>query len=486
MAQQTWIWNKFYWWLWDYSNIVTWTDMAKYGNESYSVDWRKNPEWVCLGQYITKAEYNVSWDVTAYLDLAEFWWTWIVAITKTGRVYLNQTLKHTFSWWTAEIYDLSVLTISWTQYIYYFWPYWIHRSNMTLTTFIQDHRTFINQWYAQTKILNYANNIYFTSWNYLNILSWTTELVTEWVCVLSQPYIITWILLYQDYLRIYWKSQTNWILAIWKRNSWNSLPDTIVTYPWLPIRWVAWDSWVDYVIMWYSDDYSDLYLINWLSKPQMLISNPEWDINERKFNWTIATRYWLIYLWWQIQWNNCLFSYGRYHRWYPESLQVEWYVWNVTAIYPRSIDILFWNNYNWDTYSWIQYIWDRTWFHRYIDIWEVVSLVFNWWTRAVKNIVNCEVYFNNDTLNTYNKFWWTVILYARTKKSTSWTTVRTFNTTNIADWFIRIARSEFWAIWNFNQIEFKLRLTSTVVSWSYKISPLITSVVLTYDDNLKK
>ena len=486
MAKQTWVWNKFYWWLWDYSNIIADTDMTKYWNDSYSVDWRKNPEWVTLWHYLTKADYSVSWDITAYLDLAEFWWSWIVAITKTGKVYLNWILKNTFTWITGEIYDLSVLTISWTQYIYYFWPYWIHRSDMSLTTFIQDHRTFINQWYAPTKILNYANNIYFTSWNYLNILSWTTELVTQWVCILSQPYIITGILLYQDYLRIYWKSQTNWILAIWKRNSWNSLPDNIVNYPWLPVIWVTWDSWVDYAIMWYNTDYSDLYLIQWLSKPQILVSNSEWDINQRRFNWVISQRSWLVYLWGSINWNYCIFSYWRYYSWYPESLQVEWIVWNVTAIYPRATDILFWNNDNWNTYSWIQYVWDRTWYNKYIDVWEIVSLVFTWWIRTVKNIETVEISFNNDNLYTYNKFGWTILFYVRTKRSNAWTLVRTINTTTETKWFVRIARQEFWNLWSFNQIEYRIRLITWTTEWAFKISPLVTSIVTVYDDNLNK
>ena len=52
--------------------------------------------------------------------------------------------------------------------------------------------------------------------------------------------------------------------------------------------------------------------------------------------------------------------------------------------------------------------------------------------------------------------------------------------------FVRVARQEFWEIGSFNQIELKLRLTSVEVDWSFKISPLITSVVLNYEDNLNK
>lgn len=485
MAKQTWIWNKFYGGLWDYSNIINNEDLTKYWNESFSVDWRKNPEWVCLGQYLTAAEYSVSWDITAYLDLAEFGWSWIVAITKTGKVYLNWVLKNTFTWITGEIYDLSVLTISWTQYIYYFWPYWIHRSDMSLTTFIKDHRTFTNHWYSRTKILNYANEIYFSSWNYLNKIN-KLEVVSEWLCVLSEWYTITWLLLNQDYIRIYWKSTTNWILALWKRYSWVALPDYVVTYPWLPVIWVTGDSWVDYAIMWYNTDYSDLYLIQWLSKPQMLVSNPEWDISQRKFWDVINQRWWLIYLWWTINWKPCLFSYWKYYNWFPNSLQVEWLTWTITAIYPRSQDILFWNNVNWDTRSWIQYVWDRTWYHKYTDIWDIVSLCFNWWIKTVKNIETVEIYFNTDPTYTYNKFWWTILFYVRTKKSNSWTLVRTINTTTETKWFVRIARQEFWAIGSFNQIEYKIRLITWTTEWAFKISPLVTSIVTVYDDNLNK
>ncbi len=486
MAKQTWLWNKFYWGLWDYSNIVTDTDMTKYGNESYAVDGRKNPEWVVLWQYLTTAEYIVDWDITAYFDLSELsnpLFTWVIAITKTGKVYLNWILKHTFTGWSAEIYDLSVL--NW--YVYYFWPYWIHRSDLNMTNFLQNHKTFINHWYTQTKILNNANKIYFSSWNYINTLD-TLEVVTEWVCVLSKPYLVTWIVLYQDYLKIYAKTKTNWQLALWKINSENSLPDQIVPFLWLPVIWVTGEWGIEYAVMWYDSDYSDLYIIQWLSKPVMLVSNPEGDISERKFNWVISTRWGLIYLWWKINWRNCLFSYGKYHKWYPDSLQVEWYTGNITALYPRTQDILFWNNTDWinPTRSWIQYIWNRTWFHQYTDFWEITSLVFNGWIRTVKNIETVEIYFNNDNLYWYNKFWWPIALYARTKKSNSWKLIKTINTTDELKGFVRLARQEFWDIGSFNQIELKLRLTSVEVDWSFKISPLITSVVLNYEDNLNK
>lgn len=38
---------------------------------------------------------------------------------------------------------------------------------------------------------------------------------------------------------------------------------------------------------------------------------------------------------------------------------------------------------------------------------------------------------------------------------------------------------------NFNQIELKLRLESVYDGVTYKTSPLVTSVTLTYDDNIK-
>jgi hypothetical protein len=63
--------------------------------------------------------------------------------------------------------------------------------------------------------------------------------------------------------------------------------------------------------------------------------------------------------------------------------------------------------------------------------------------------------------------------------------VRSFDTTTITDWFVNISKPQFWVMWNYNQIELRLKLEAWLVLGEYKISPLVTTIILNYDDNLK-
>ena len=122
-----------------------------------------------------------------------------------------------------------------------------------------------------------------------------------------------------------------------------------------------------------------------------------------------------------------------------------------------------------------------------MDVGEIVSLVFTGWKRTLKSIIDLEVYFDNDSTNTYFRHGGKVTLYARKRQSSSWTMVREFQTDSSSnpDWFVILWRNEFWEMWNFNQIEFKMRLEPISDGVSWKTSPLITYVTLNYEDNIK-
>lgn len=499
MAKKQWNWNKFYGGLSDYPTIITDSDSTKYGNESFSVDGRKEPNGVQTGQYFTSGDYIVSGDITAYIDLREFFNLGttvpesIVAVTKTGNVYQNGTLIYTFTTPNVkEIYAMTVMNVSGTKYLYFFSPYGISKcsintSTLVISTFIENHIPFTNTWFTETKIYNANDKIFFCSGNYINSID-DAETLTNGEIILPEEYLITGITYWQDTYRIYGKSKTNGIVYVWngiKSSSWSTAPTYSVVYNGLPVIWVTGESGLDYAIMGYSSDYSDLYALQWSSAPQMLISNSEGSLWDRKFNGQIAIRAWIIYLWGELNGNKCLFSYGNYHKGYPQSLQVEWRTGNITAIYPRSANTLFWCNV-WGgtpTRSGKQEIW--VWNHESVG--DVSSLIFTWGKRTLKSIIECEICFDNDNANPYYKHGGQVTLYARKRQSATWTVVRVFQTdyTNAPDGFVIIGRNEFWEMGNFNQIELKLRLESVYDGVTYKTSPLVTSVTLTYDDNIK-
>lgn len=500
MAQKQWVWNKWYWGLSDNTAIVSGSDQTKYANESYAVDGRKNPEGIQLGSSSTSSEYSTSGDVTSHIDLSEYVTPttsgslWIVAITKTGNVYFNwnATPIYTFTTSSKEIYSMEVMYVSGVAYLYFFSTYWINRAqisttNLTLSSFIENHISIPVQISRNPQVTyNFWGDVYISNWYTLDKLS-SSEVLTQRVFSFSREYIIRGITYWQGFMNIYGSSKTNGIKAMWNPKwviaSGNEiLASYIVPYIGKPILGVSGEGSVDTAVMGNSGSYSDLYALQGTSLPQLLVSNTEGGINQRTFNGIIEVRNGIYYLWGQVETYNCLFSYGKYINGFPNSLQIECRTTGVvTSIFPRSEDILFWN---WPR-SWIIINGNNSANSKYTDIWEVVSLPFTGGKRSLKSFIDAEVCFKTDSLSQYDKRGGNVTIYARTTPSSSWTTIRTINTTTETEGYVIISQQEMGALASFNQLEWRLRLEYAYDGSRYSLSPLITSITTRYDDWVK-
>ena len=498
MAQKQWVWNKWYGGLSDNTAIVSSSDQTKYANESYWVDGRKNPEGLQLSSYMNNTQYVCSWEITAYIDLSEYvtpsvgWGAvGIVAVTKTGNVYFNwnTTPVHTFTTpaWVGEIYSMEVMYVSGVAYLYFFTPQGVNRAqisttDLTLSSFISNHIT--KSLYLAWKLYTYNFwwDVYISSGYRIDKLA-NTEVLTQDVFRFSQEYTVKGITYWQGFMNIYGSSKTNGIKAMWSPDSWDSKASYIVPYIGKPILGVTGEGSVDTAVMGSSSDYSDLYALQGTSLPQLLVSNTEGTISSRTFNGTIEVRNGIYYLWGRAEANNCLFSYGRYINGFPSSLQIEGRTsGNVWAIFPMTENILFSNGNNSGNIVNGNNSTDSI---KYASLWEAVSLPFTGGKRSLKNIIDVEVCFKTDSLSTYDKRGWTVTVYARTTPSSSWTTIRTINTTTETEGFVIISQQEMWTLASFNQLEWRLRLEYASDGSRYSISPLITSVTTRYDDNVK-
>ena len=114
----------------------------------------------------------------------------------------------------------------------------------------------------------------------------------------------------------------------------------------------------------------------------------------------------------------------------------------------------------------------------------MVSLPFTGGRRNRKQVIDVEVAFDNDDGFTPDRHGGTLVLYARKKRSDSWTTIRTIDTVAETEGVVTVSVQEMGELGSFQQLELKLRLTP-VSETGNKKSPLVTSVIMRYDDGLQ-
>lgn len=488
MVQRTWLVNKFYGWQMDYPTIITDGDETKMWQESYSVDWRKNPAWIQLWQY-AGTEYTLSGDVTALFDRssADSTVSWIIEATKTGNIYLDWVLKYTISWVPfPEIYGIEYVAGN----LYYFTPNWVFTSVLSMTGSCTLAYTPSVYPYSKTIVKKALNgNVYWSNQNILHKLS-TSWAFTSSVIILPTGYNITAITYYQNFISIYASNAVGGIKWIW---DWlvttDTQPNFTVEYPWLPILGADGEAWQDFAVMGFSQDYSDLYDVSWQQIPRLIVSNTEGSVWWRKFNGVVKKRLGIVYIWGSIAGDvnrsayNCVFSYWNYHKWYPFWLQTEFKTNSaISSLLVRSSEII--AGVSGRTY--INYIWDNSWRHKYNDIGEWVSGVFTGGKRNRKSLISIRFEFNNDASNSYEKHWGLVDFYIRKKTSSAWTLIESFNTSSITEEYKEINTNKLSAISSFTQIEYKVRMQPPAGESPYLTSPLITSIETIYDDNLRK
>lgn len=322
---------------WEADDLVQWPANSFFQAENVEI--RKNLSWAKLASQLKDTWWTFDGNITCIENLRTLWvaWNWedIVVCTDAWKIYLNWTLKHTISTsWDKYIVWLWVWTSSGTQYIYYVSKVnttsKIHRSDTSITTatFQQAYRTFTvaNTTYDKAFCITADNNIYIAVNNKVLKLNLTWEVLTDWL-VLPESRKITWFSKFENNFQIYSKESNTWIHNRW---DWTAiLPSYEQHRINQPILWTVNDWATDYAILWFNENYSDLYRIDWVQKTELRV-NLEQSATSRVLHWDLSIREWLVYISWWLTWqssNYWVYTYGNYYPWASKGLVQEFSWW---------------------------------------------------------------------------------------------------------------------------------------------------------------
>ena len=473
VTQNYWDWKKFTW-LADTNTI--WSEW-QYDNASYNIDTQTEPNWVKLTPQ--PKEYHTTTNTpTVILDLSDYWLTWILTCTADWKVYKNWALIYTLSSWN-EIYDaIWQYNSIGTFYVLLFTASAIHRMELTDPVWVDENwKTFISNGYKKYPV-NVYWEIYFASKN-----KWY-KLDTAWT--LSSLYTfpaqdkVVWITFFQDNFSIYTTWWNHWRQYLFPILA--TTPYYNIEWKWLPILWVTNLWWLDYVVTWYNEFYSDLYLVSWTQRKPLKI-NSEWN-NSRGFYWIISSRLDDIYLTWKFDVNTTATQYRLYKFWnYYNGFSQELtpFLWeltdNITCITPSRSVIYIGTNWN-KVYS----IDLNQAPPKYNTVWEITSMIMDFWMPDTKKSLQWfEISYSNKDTNISNR-WWTLTLYARKDEMSSWIEIKTiWSKSDIGK--IRVDATEVRNLnfWDFYQIQFKVKL-----EWSWLSTPFLKKVRVIYQNNLEQ
>ena len=455
------------WFDWGESDdIIKWPTNSFYSWENIEV--RKNLSALQLSPALIDTEWVFDDDILYMVNLETLWvsnW-WIVVCLENGKIFLNWVLKTTLNTWTNahnRIYWIWVNeNLLWEQYVYYiswtsFWSWKIHRSTTTLSAFDVSYREYtITSWWSEfVWTINDVWFLYIATWNKVFLLE-SDEIVQDFLILPSQE-IIMWFTQFQWTYKIYTNSINTWIQYIW---DWVS---EAISYrqEWInqPVLWVVNDWAYDYAILWFSQFYSDLYLISWTQKSELRV-NLETASYSRLLNWNMSIREWIIYISWWQSWessNYWIYTYWNYYPWTAKSL---------VQSYSLANDWFMHHTHS-DTESYFACDDNKVYkiSHNnppsvYASTWYVVTHLYQSFLWEEKSFNYMKIWFK---LN-----WWEIKIYARTSmdliSGTDWILIKTI--TNDEYWskkFCRLDKNELnnnWKIlWTFNELQLKFVLT---------------------------
>lgn len=200
MAVKTWTWDRFYGGESDYQRMMADSDVTKFQSGTYSIDARSEPDGVKL--LSVQTEYG-SYDSNpiAFLDLAEYGSNGKIVCLTNGKVYLDGTLKHTFAG-NKDVTAMFVMTYSGTQYVYYVATDTIHRSTLSLGTFVEDIVAFDGE-SAKKFAIRFPLGFFITSGSHNVYQLDNTQVITKVIALPDDGYI-TGFTNFQDQYKVYW------------------------------------------------------------------------------------------------------------------------------------------------------------------------------------------------------------------------------------------------------------------------------------------
>ena len=470
---------------WESDDIYKWPNDSFYQGEN--IDVRKNLSWVQLSAWLVDTWRSISWTITYMENLENFWLSWILICTDTWNIYLNWTLKFTLATWTTawnRVYWVWSLFIAWTQYLYFIsWDssgaWKIHKVNTNITLNTASHRAYTcSSWSNQKVIVLQRDAFRFLFWKSNNIIEIEdTEIVTDRLKLPSNEFII-WFTEFQSNYKIYSNVWTVWMHTF--RAYWEKDPSYRQQLKNQPILWVVNDWAYDYAILWYSLNYSDLYLISWTQKQELRV-NLEASENSRVLSWDLSIREWIVYISWWLSWESnkyWVYTYGNYYPWTPKSLVQEYWInWTQQFTYHcHTINISYYACNDWKVYKSDCNNPPANW---YATSWYVVSKLYEgnlWEEKVIKKI---KIWFELETATSFKiylrKNIWDTFLLAKTVDSI-WT--------NNYDWkkSLIIYENEIKSLWLwiFNTIQVKIELFRWT-SWYKTKKPVVKRITLFMD-----
>lgn len=492
MAIKTWNWNNFRGWLSD--NPYLWQEGQF--QDGFCVDVQTEPNWFKLTSdftwiLTTASAPNVIIDGADYGESGSTGDNLIYTFCASGEIYkgTSTTPIYTDVTW-SPIVQATMMWVSTTLYVYYF------TGIGTIHRIATDGTWHTTKWSltgsTQYPLVKYGGDIYFCDYNVFRKLDSAETLSV--VFTAAKENIFTGITFFQDSFHLYSSLWAAWIARDGQQfiiRVGQTSPDYVTKWDRLPILGACNQWWTDYVVTWFSQNYSDLYIVSGTQR-QLSKSNFEWMTLWRKFNGKIIS--WkdeVFMLWrnkdtaWTAVW-NAVFRLGKYFPWMPQAL-TEIFRWNswweLYSIFAWVNNIYIWRKWSSSIYTVTKINLDTPVSTYTSSTWYIVSHVFNGWdSTQIKSLKEIEIWYMCDNTNPYFPHWGTISISARKKPIDSWTQIWSSVTpTDIGR--IRIDANQITAawMWDFTQIE----LQCNIAQWSSTLSPLVTWIKVIYDDNLK-
>lgn len=461
MAERIIDYTSFSWW--ESDDLYRWPSNSFFEWENIEV--RRNLWWFQCSNKLQDTWYSFDDTIISMKHTDELWipW-WLIVCLNNWKITLDWSLKTTFSTWTTawnQVIWIWAWKVSSTQYIYYVtrndsWTVKIHRSNTWVTSFDVSYKSFSVAvwWWSNTRAycINNNNNLYIATRNVVAVMDLNTEDVTV---VLELPWDeeIRWFTLFQDNFTIY-TNKWNWS----KQYKWDwidALPYYSQEWINLSVQDVVNDWWYDYAILWFNDDYSNLYLISWTQKKKLRV-NLEKSTISRVFSSNISIRNWMVYISWWKSWqstNYGIYTYWTYYPWTDNSL-VQSYTWTTYSFkfHAHTIPLAFFadsNNKVWKIdFENPPAFWYSNWY--------LVTRMEQWNAWEEKLFKKAKIWFLLQN-------WSSISIYCRTDISASWKLLKTIDyATYSSKKKVDILATEIskLQLWNFTEIQFKFTLTA--------------------------
>jgi len=305
-------------------------DLIKWPANSFfaweNIDVRTNLSATKLSPKLEDSWWVFDDNISFMTNLETLWVSWwgIVVCLENGKIYLDGTLKTTLATWTAAHDKVKWIGVNidtgWTQYVYYIsktssWSWEIHRSTTDLATF--------NVWYKSYTVTSWAVSFVWTindSWllyiavkNKILLMD-DTEVVQDFLILPAQEEV-KWFTQFQGNFKVYTNAQQTGVQYVW---DWSTEAPSY-RQEWInqPILWVVNDWAFDYAVLWFNENYSDLYLISGTQRQELRV-NLETAAYSRILNWFLSIREGIVYISWGKTWqstNEGIYTYGNYYPW---------------------------------------------------------------------------------------------------------------------------------------------------------------------------